>query len=126
MNRLYFRAVIVGLVLALGSIGLYYILPLEMRSPLLFTGVVPIFLLLPVTALIILGVFLILIVSLVAQRMVIEAAKKRERISIEDLAMETGILRQDLLLILKDLQKKKKILFVTDNEISYLPAHSET
>ena len=126
ISRLYFWATIVSLLLAFASIGIYYVLPLEMRSQLLLAGVLPLFLLLPVTAILILGVFLIVIVSLIAQRTIITAVKRRGHISLDDLTMETGIRRQDLLPVLEDLARKKKIIFVTTNEISYESEHSET
>ena len=129
VSRLYLRVAIISLVLALTSIGIYYVVPPEVRtsiSSLPFYGVLPIFLLVPVTFLMILMVFLIIIISLIAQKKIIVAVKRRGRISLEDLTMETGIYRQDLLPILKDLAKKKKIVFVTANDISCESVHSET
>ena len=125
LSRLYFKVVIASLALAFISIAVYYVLP-DTHSPLLLVGVLPIFVLVPVTALVILGIFLIIIVSLIAQRTIIAAAKRHGRISLEELVMETGIYRDDLLPILDNLVRTKKITFVTPNEVSCEPPEPET
>jgi len=112
LSKFYWKLVVASLLVAFASLAIYFVLPADMRDALssyLLLGVVPLFLLLPVTFIVVLLVFIMIPVTLVAQRRIAQAARRLKSLLPHDLSRETGMDVEDLAPILDDMLATGKI-----------------